>query len=165
METYTRLVKELGDKGVKTVADVCGCVLNEINQGLTLLRGSYADLEAAGIIVDDSQDELLAAIAKLRGKAENIVVSRAGPGCFAQMSGRLPEAKAPDLTPLDDSGAGDSMTAALAVAVAEGMTDAEALRLASAAASLNITRHGRGTGNRHDIKIIADLVEVRKVDR
>ena len=48
------------------------------------------------------------------------------------------------MTPIDQSGAGDSMTAALAFARASGLAPEETLKLAVAAGAMNVTRHGLG---------------------
>ena len=163
VEFFGRLVKDLRANGVKVVADVAGTVLDAIEEGLTVLRASYDDLEAASLVMDDNRDELIKAISKLQHKADNIVVSRAGSGSFALWDGELLEVKGPEISARDNTGGGDSMTAALAVAISAGMSGADALRLASAAAALNLTRHGRGTGKLKDIEVLARQVEILEV--
>jgi 1-phosphofructokinase len=55
------------------------------------------------------------------------------------------------------------MTAALALAIASDMSGPDALRLATAAGALNVTRAGRGTGRLQDIEVLAESVEVTEV--
>jgi 1-phosphofructokinase len=55
------------------------------------------------------------------------------------------------------------MTAALAVAAARGLAFEDGLRVAAAAAALNVSRHGLGTGRRDSIEDIAGRVEITPV--
>lgn len=163
VEFFCRLVNDFHSNGVKTVADVSGTILDAIEGGLTLLRASSEELIDLGLAKEDTQDEMLAAMEKLRGKAENIVIGRAGAGCLALLDGKFFEAKVPNLSTRDHTGAGDSMTAACAVALAAGMSHPDALRLATAAAAMNVTRHGRGTGKLQDIEVLAERVDIQEV--
>jgi len=52
------------------------------------------------------------------------------------------------------------MTAGLAVALARGLGIDDALRLATAAGALNVTRHGLATGHADAIEQLATRVEV-----
>lgn len=163
VSVYTRLVRDLRANGVIVIADIAGTVLEAVENGLTLLKVSHEELRAAGLAQGDDTASLTTAIDKLRSKADAIVVSRAGSGCLAFIDGELMEATGPELSPNDPSGAGDSMTAALAVALSRGMDGVEALKLAMAAGALNVTRHGRGTGKLENIRALTKSVEIRKV--
>ncbi|WP_193227767.1 1-phosphofructokinase family hexose kinase [Aureimonas psammosilenae] len=161
---FHRLLKDLRANDVRVVADVAGPVLEAIETGLTLLKISHEELNEAGLAKDDSPAELFAAMDKLRGKAENVVVSRAGAGSLARFGDRHFEAKGPEIHSRDHTGAGDSMTAALAVALAAGLDPADALRLATAAGAMNVTRGGRGTGRLRDIEVLAARVEIKEIE-
>ncbi|WP_188052377.1 1-phosphofructokinase family hexose kinase [Aureimonas fodinaquatilis] len=163
VEIYDRLTRDLKANGVASIADIAGTVLDSVTEGLTMLKVSHEELMAANIAKDDSRKSLLKAMDSLQKKAENIVVSCAGAGALALMHGEFLEAKAPQLTPRDHTGAGDSMTAALAVGWAGGLEPHDVLKLATAAGAMNVTRHGRGTGNLHDIEILAGQVEIETV--
>ena len=52
------------------------------------------------------------------------------------------------------------MFAAIGVGLARGLTMVEALRLGMAAGALNATRHGLGSGTRHEIEQLAAHVAV-----
>jgi 1-phosphofructokinase len=163
LDFFTRLANDLRANDVKVVADIAGRVLEAVEGGLTLLKVSHEELQEAGLAADDSRKEILEAMHKLRGKAENIVVSRAGEGSLALFGDRFWEAKGPEVHARDHTGAGDSMTAALAMAIASGMEGPDALRLATAAGAMNVTRAGRGTGRLEDIEVLAGKVEVHEV--
>jgi 1-phosphofructokinase len=55
------------------------------------------------------------------------------------------------------------MTAGLAVGIARGMEIESAVRLAGAAGSLNVTRHGLGTGSRAQIERLMPFVSVQEI--
>ena len=163
VDFFTRLASDLSANKVKVVADIAGKVLEAVEGGLTLLKVSHEELQAAGIAEGDSQKNLIEAMEKLRGKAENIVVSRAGEGSLALFGNKYWEARGPEVHARDHTGAGDSMTAALALAIASDMDGPDALRLATAAGAMNVTRAGRGTGRLEDIEVLARSVEVSEV--
>jgi 1-phosphofructokinase len=70
----------------------------------------------------------------------------------------------PQLEPMEFRGSGDSMTAALAVALARGLDGEHALRLSAAAGALNVARHGLGTGQARDIEDLSKRIEIRPVE-
>jgi 1-phosphofructokinase len=72
---------------------------------------------------------------------------------------------APSLEVADARGAGDSMTAALAVAAGRGDSWDETLRLAAAAGATNVTRHGSGSGRLDTIRELARRVEIEPLQR
>ncbi|WP_102958670.1 1-phosphofructokinase family hexose kinase [Mangrovicella endophytica] len=162
---FGRLTSDLSGNGVAIIADIAGEVLKAVERGLSVLKISHEELIAAGVAEGDDRDELVAGMERLREKSEDIVVSCAGEGSLALIGGTLFHAKAPSLNALDHTGAGDSMTAALAVAKAGKLNPQETLRLATAAGALNVTRHGRGTGNFHDIQEIARHVTIEEIRR
>jgi 1-phosphofructokinase len=163
VETYGRLVNDLRANDVIVVADIAGTVLEAVEAGLTLLKVSHEELQAAGLSESEDTTALRKGMEALRAKADSIVVSRAGAGCLALMDGKLLEAIGPEFDAKDPTGAGDSMTAAFAVALSSGLGNVEALKLATAAGALNVTRHGRGTGRLEDIEVLARSVEIREL--
>jgi 1-phosphofructokinase len=70
----------------------------------------------------------------------------------------------PSVESLDSRGAGDSMTAGVAAALARGEDLESAVRLAAAAGRLNVTRRGLATGTRTEIERLTKHVEVRPLD-
>lgn len=160
-EAIARLAHDLGAAGVDVVADLSGGALAAQRGGLACLKVSHEELHAAGFARSTEHEDILAGIGALGERTRDTVVSRAGSGVLARIDGRFVEAAAPPMTAFDHTGAGDSMTAALAAARLEGLGGEDALRFAVAAGAINVTRHGRGTGRREDIERVASLVEVR----
>jgi 1-phosphofructokinase len=71
----------------------------------------------------------------------------------------------PRLDVTDARGAGDSMTAALALGLARGDSWEHALRLGAAAAAVNVTRHGSGSGRADAILELTDSIRVTEAAR
>ncbi|KQT85103.1 PfkB family carbohydrate kinase [Aurantimonas sp. Leaf443] len=163
LDFFSRLATDLSANGVKLVADIAGRVLEAVGSGLTILKVSHEELQEAGIAKSGERAELLAAMDRLRSKADNVVVSCAGEGSLARFGDRHFHAKGPEVHARDHTGAGDSMTAALAMAVSAGLDGPTALRLATAAGAMNVTRAGRGTGRLEDIEVLAEHVTVTEI--
>lgn len=157
-DMHRRLARDLDANGVAVVADVSGAVLRSLEGGLQYLKVSHQEMIDAGLATDAGTDALLRGIETLQGVARNIVISRAEDGALAWLEGRVVEARAPTLSAHDHTGAGDSMTAALAVAHATGLAPEHALRLSVAAGAINVMRRGRGTGGAARILEMAEHV-------
>jgi 1-phosphofructokinase len=162
---YGRLALDLGDNGVSVVADVSDGALAALEGGVTFLKVSHEELIEMGRCRDSSDAAVRESLDQLyqESGATNVIVSRADAPSLARAGDRLLRITAPRFRALDHRGAGDSMTAALAVAQARGLTIDESLRLAAAAGALNATRHGLGTGNLADIQDIAARVAIEEI--
>lgn len=166
-EVFTRLGADLASAGVRTVADLHGRDLDAWLQGgpIDLLKVSDEDLYADGTLEDDSEKAARCALSRIvdRG-ARSVVLSRGGRATLAALSGVVYRARPPTLSVVDESGAGDSMTGAMTAAFLADLPAADMLRLACAAGSANVTRHGLATGSADLIRQLAHEVEVEEVD-
>jgi 1-phosphofructokinase len=162
-DTYRRLASDLGHNGVRVVADISGEALASALEGhVGLVKISHEELVRDGYAKTGSAEDLLDGIERMRSfGASDVVVSRANEPTLAVLGDRLLEATFPTVEVLDDRGAGDSMTAALTVARARNLDAESSLRLAIAAGTLNVTRHGLATGQQDDIERLAREVTVR----
>jgi 1-phosphofructokinase len=162
---FERLAADLGAIGVQTVVDLSGEQLDAaVAGGADVVKVSDEELLREGHVSGRSAEELIACARRiLTAGARNVVVSREERPVIAVNAEAIWEATPMPLTIVDHRGAGDSLTAALAVATARGDDLESALRLGVAAGSLNITRHGLATGPRDAIEALSRHVEVRRI--
>lgn len=166
LEVYSRLAADLRANGVPVIADLAGELLAAaLEGGLDVAKVSDEDLAVHGHLDDSdgaSDGEVVEAMQRLRDKgADAVVVTRAGkPSLVLAGDEQVLEVRPPTVDPADSRGGGDALTAGLATALAQGRTIDEALRIGSAAGTLNVTRHGLGSGSRDQIERLAGHVEV-----
>jgi 1-phosphofructokinase len=166
VDVYRRLAADLQAVGKPVVADLSGETLTEaVGGGLTVLKASHDDLIEDGRAKSEDPKDLAEAMRALVDEgAQHVVVSRADQPTIAWIDGRLLEVETPEMQRVDHRGAGDSMTAGIATALARGLGMADALRLGSAAGTSNVTRRGLATGQRQVVEQLADHVVVRPLD-
>lgn len=170
IEFFARLVGDLRSAGVRVVADVSGPVTHAIaGNGVEVLKMSHEELVADGIAADESIPALREAARGMLaddgrdGGVGAMMVSRAGDPGLLVTNGSVYEVRTPQVTAVDHRGAGDSMTAGIAVGLGRGLGLVEAVRLGAAAGALNVTRRGLGTGRREQIERFAHRVKVREL--
>lgn len=163
---YRRLATDIGDNGVMVLADLSGEQLRQALQGgVRMLKISQDELIDDGWASNDDEAGVKEGLQKLReAGAQEIVVSRGAKPAMALVDGTLLAVEPPSLEPVDTRGSGDSMTAALAVALSRQFDAPDALKFAAAAAALNITRRGLGSGQRTDLEHLADRIQLRTLD-
>jgi 1-phosphofructokinase len=155
---YERLVTDARHAGATVVADVSGATLDEVlAAGIDVVKVSSEELRRDGLAADD----VVAAARSLRDRGANaVVLTRAGAGTLV-IDEDVTEVVAPRVAAVEPAGAGDSLTGALAAMLARGAPLLDAVRIGTAAAALNVTRRGLGSGRREDIERFAEHVEVR----
>lgn len=162
VSTYERLTTDLVGNGCRVVVDLAGERLSSALAGKpTVVKVSHEELLEDGRADDDSVPALTkAARAMVDDGVELVVVSRAAEPTLAVRGDDALLVKGPSLTPVDTRGGGDSMTAGIAAAFAQGEDVDAALRLGAAAGLLNITRHGLGSGSGDAVRTLAERVEI-----
>jgi 1-phosphofructokinase len=164
-DAYRRLASDLRENDVTVLADLSGDQLaSALAGGVDLLKVSHRELVDSGWAHGDQRDELLAAMCRLLDAgARELVVSCAEQPALAFVGGAWYEVASPQMEVIDHRGAGDSMTAALAVARARQVDGVQALALAAGAGALNVTRHGLGSGDADTIEQLAERVTVSEL--
>lgn len=162
-DVYRRLASDLASLGVPVLVDLAGDRLDAaIDGGASFVKVSHEELLADRLVEDaEDEDQLVHAMRLMQGRGVQVVaVSRADAGSLALHEDTLLRVTAPTLQVVDPSGAGDSYTAALAVALAAHGSVEDAIRLAAAAGAVNVTHHGLGTGDAGAIRAVAAHVTV-----
>lgn len=164
-ETYTRLAADLRANGRRVLADLAGEPQRAaLRGGLDMLKLSGEELCGEGLAPSSELEDAVPALTQLREDgADAVLLSRGPEPALALVGERLLEVAGPRFTEVDAHGAGDSMFAALGVGLARGLALEQSLRLAVAAGSLNVTRHGLGSGHVKEIERLLDQVQVRDV--
>jgi 1-phosphofructokinase len=166
-DVYARLAADLRANGQCVVADLAGPPLEAVlGSGISVLKISADELEAAGWVDDQSEEALLRALGELcRRGADHAIVSRADAGALALLEGRYYAVDTPPLRVVEPRGAGDSLTAGLAAGLARDSDITTALRLGIAAGALNVTRHGLASGTRQEIERLCSHLDLRLLVR
>lgn len=142
---FEHLGADLSEIEALVIADLHGGQLDALltRGAIAVLKVSDQELIGDGIIPDRSEASARKAIAHFSDEAiEWLVVSRAEQGALMSADGSIYRSQPPKLEVVDEIGAGDSMTAALVMAKLQGLGPQAALRLACAAGTANVTRHG-----------------------
>lgn len=166
VDVYRRLARDLSANGAGVIADVGMEALEPtLAGGIDVLKVSDEDLIQAGRFRERALEGVLEAIADLRALgARAVVVSRAADPVVVDTGARCSRSSRPPSRSSTDAGRADAMTGALAAGLARGMPLREAVPLAVAAGTLNVTRRGLGTGQRRAIEELAGVVRLRRVD-
>ncbi|GAA1638493.1 PfkB family carbohydrate kinase [Georgenia ruanii] len=161
---FGRIVRDLRQAGRTVVADLSGeAALSAAKAGPHVLKLSHEEVCAAGLAPDAEPASLIAAGRRLvQMGVRAMVISRAQDPSLLITADGVRQAEGPVITPLEHRGAGDSMTAGIAVGLGRGLDVADAVRLGAAAGALNVTRRGLGTGRRDQIERFAQRITVRE---
>ncbi|MGB3437510.1 MAG: PfkB family carbohydrate kinase [Actinophytocola sp.] len=162
VSVYERLTTDLVRNGCRVVVDLAGDRLSAALAGTpTVVKVSHEELLEDGRADDDSVAGLTkAARAMIDDGVEVVVVSRAADPTLAVYEDTELLVAGPSLAPVDTRGGGDSMTAGIAAAFAQGKDIEAALRLGAAAGALNVTRHGLGSGSGDAVRTLVERVEI-----
>ncbi|MFF2622948.1 1-phosphofructokinase family hexose kinase [Oerskovia jenensis] len=161
---FGRLTKDLHAAERQVVADLSGAEAQAVAQEPgAVLKISHEEMVEGGFAPDDSERSLRAAADEMVAAGPRaVIVSRAEAPSLLVTRERSYTVQSPSVTTVDHRGAGDSMTAGIAVGLARGMDLPDAVRLGAAAGALNVTRRGLGTGHRDQIERFAHRVTVHE---
>ncbi|XVS60689.1 PfkB family carbohydrate kinase [Actinosynnema sp. CA-299493] len=160
---YERLAKDLGGNGCRVVVDLSGDRLAAaLAGGPAVVKVSHEELVSDGLAGSDSLPDLAQGARKVAEcGASAVIVSRAAEETLAWLDGSFYLVEVPELSPVDTRGGGDSMTAGLAAGLALGKSLEDSLKLGAAAGTVNVTRHGLGTGSGDVVRELVERVRLR----
>lgn len=161
-----RLAHDLRVGGSSVVADLSGeAALAVVEQEPSVLKMAHDEVVETGLASSDDVSDLRRAGEDLvRQGVGTMVISRADDPTLVVRQDRAWLVHTPPLATVDHRGAGDSMTAGIAVGLARGASVLDAVRLGAAAGTLNVTRRGLGTGRLEEIERFAAQVEIEELD-
>lgn len=163
---YGRLTADLATLGIPVVADLSGQALaSALTGGVDVLKVSEEDLQRDGFLDGDGHEHRLRALADFhRRGARSVVLTRSDRPSLAFADGRMMSICGPALQPVDHRGAGDAMTAAVAVELSRGSSLVEALRWGAAAGAAAVTRRGLASGRAEEVTALVPFVEIHPID-
>jgi len=162
---FGRLVADVRAAGVRVVADLSGeAALAAIAEAPTVIKMSHEEVLDTDLAKTDGLGALRKAGAQLVAQGiEAVVISRAAEPALLVTADGARLITTPDIRTVMHQGAGDSMTAGVAVGLARGLDVVESVRLGASAGALNVARHGLGSGRREHIERFAEQIEVGDV--
>lgn len=145
LETVRAAVETANDRGIPVILNPAPA--RELDDGIlknvTILTPNESEAEIlTGIKVATESDAKRAAAALRARGPRRVIITLGEKGCYAaadDFGGRIPAFR---VRSVDSTAAGDVFNGALAVALAEQRAIVEALRFASAAAALSVTKLG-----------------------
>jgi 1-phosphofructokinase len=166
---YARLGADLAALDLQVIGDLHGPDLDAfLKDGrLNMLKVSTEDLKVDGMIEAVDTKPIMSAITELVERGAEAVVVSGGPGgsSLAHVDDVWYEISQPSLQTADHRGAGDSMTAGLAVGMRRQLPVVEILKLAAAAGAANVVRRGIGSGDADLAEALNETVDIKRIER
>lgn len=160
-DIYGKLITKVKQKGIKTILDADGELLQKgMEAGPYLIKPNINELEMLyGKKFSSMEETIRYAKDMLKYGIEIIALSMGADGCAFITKDKTYFAKAIPVEVKSTVGAGDSMVAALAYAIQQKTPFEEAIKLAVAAATASICNEGTQMGSKEQIEFWRDKVE------
>jgi 1-phosphofructokinase len=161
-DTYARVLDAAAEHGVRTVLDSDGEAFRRGLDGRpTLIKPNVREAEALlGRRLATEADVIDGATELLRRGPEAVVVSRGAEGSILVTAERVLRATPPRVERRSAVGSGDSLVAGFLVALAEGSSLEEGLRLGTAAGAATAMSVGTQLGSAEDIAALVPQVRI-----
>jgi len=164
LDVYTQLLKAALGAGKPLVVDATGGYLSAASRcGVAAVKPNQAELATVSGPLSDREAILRAAYALQRQGVERILVSQGAAGGVLVSPNGVWAAAGLQVPVVNPAGAGDGMTACLAVGAVRGWDEAETLRWAIAVSAAVVTTRGTAEVYRQDIHDLLPRVQVERV--
>ncbi|MBU3146119.1 1-phosphofructokinase [Clostridium sp. CF012] len=162
---YADIIKNIKTKGGKVILDAEGELLMKgIKAGPYMVKPNIDELEKAFDISINNEDEVIETAKKiLEYGVKYVVISLGAEGSIFISGNKIAKVKGVKVEVKSTVGAGDSMVAALAVAVQEDYSFEEAMKLACATSTANVMTEGTQTGRFVDIERLKNEITINYI--
>ena len=159
---YCEMIKAIKDKGGKVILDADGELLIEgIKAGPYMVKPNIDELEKAFGINGNKEEEVIATAKKiLEHGVKYVAISLGSKGSMFISNDKVAKVNGIKVEVKSTVGAGDSMVAALAIAVEKDYSFEEAIKLASATSTANVMTEGTQTGRFEDIEKLKKQITI-----
>lgn len=164
---YGDIIKNVKSKGGKVILDAEGELLMQgIKAGPYMVKPNIDELEKAFGMSINSEDEVIETAKKiLEYGVKYVVISLGSEGSIFISCDKVAKVKGIKVEVKSTVGAGDSMVAALAVAVQEDYSFEEAIKLACATSTANVMTEGTQTGRFVDIERLKSEITINYITK
>lgn len=166
-EVYKRLICRAKEKGVKTILDADGELLLEgLKAGPYLVKPNIHELEKIFSKSINTTEDIIKYGEKILAYGVNsVVVSCGGDGSVFISNKQIAIVKGIKVEVKSTVGAGDSMVAAIALAINNSYSFEDTIKLAVASSVASVMKDGTQSGSIEDINKLMGKIEFKLIDR
>ncbi|WP_291635784.1 1-phosphofructokinase [Clostridium sp.] len=160
---YGEIIKDIKNKGGKVILDADGeMLMYGMKAGPYMVKPNIDELEKAFGIKIDSEDKVIETAKKiLEYGVKYVVISQGAKGSIFISRDKVAKVNGIKVEVKSTVGAGDSMVAALAVAVDNNYSFEESIKLACATSTANVMTEGTQTGRFEDIEKLKKQINIK----
>ncbi len=165
-ETYAKILHALKEKGCRTAVDCDGpALIAALEEKPSLIKPNAQEFTAlTGVDAGDTAAAAAACRELLNQGVEWVCLSRGAKGALLAHGEEAWTCPAAPVPVKGTAGAGDTMLAALALAMERGLTVGETLRYASAAAGASVMRPGTLLCRREDAEKLLGNIKAERLE-
>ncbi len=164
---YGDIIRDIKTKGGKAILDAEGELLMEgIKAGPYMVKPNIDELEKAFNISINSEEQIIETAKKvLEYGVKYVIISQGSEGSLFISDDKVAKVNGIKVEVKSTVGAGDSMVAALAVAVQQQYSFEEAMKLACATSTANVMTEGTQTGKIADIEKLKEKITINYITK
>ncbi|MFT5872880.1 MAG: 1-phosphofructokinase [Clostridium sp.] len=160
---YGEIIKDIKNNGGKVILDADGeMLMYGMKAGPYMVKPNIDELEKAFGIKIDNEDKVIETARKiLEYGVKYVVISQGAKGSIFISRDKVAKVNGIKVEVKSTVGAGDSMVAALAVAVDNNYSFEESIKLACATSTANVMTEGTQTGRFEDIEKLKKQINIK----